>query len=602
MADPVLDAIDNKKEELSSYQKFTKGYKQSLEEGLVVPFEQYLQFAKETASALENPYTNALMWGAGQALSATSDLLDPVLQQFDRPQNAFQGMLSEGMSGLSKGWGQEQDYTYRDLLSPEFSQKYPNISSLTSGAAEMFLDPTVLAGGTLRKLGTKVIPDSNMEGNWSAGAPNYIEGYYADPTPDIKPTKLERAVIGPVLNRQGINPTDTRIQTAARKGKGLAKWLGQSTMNALVDTFYPPSRALYGETGINRSSQRRVENLVEKGSGRDIQKAVAQAIYNSYIPLQTRRTGPLAPELQAISDYSNVQNSKKMSLETFIEGADKTSFSFTDGNKTRKVNTPKKDIEFAYEYIKQAWGLDPENTSILFKKPTGSSGNHLNDLAKSSPLNAKVRQVFIDFEKNKVKPSVSSLFDALSEEANRISAKNERLPKNSPSREKGFKVLNPDAEHAKKNGLWLQSSFVGDAVVEGGVNVITKVLPSGRAISFISDVHDFLEKAPVVGTALGKLFPETNLAVVGPLHQDIMGTKWASKAKEKAGLSEDTNRRQFSLDTDPSRRGSKEVLEDYINVRPSNLGVAAEIAKMTGTGMMTGGLAQNLQDTFQEPQ
>jgi hypothetical protein len=131
------------------------------------------------------------------------------------------------------------------------------------------------------------------------------------------------------------------------------------------------------------------------------------------------------------------------------------------------------------------------------------------------------------------------LFESLSQEARRIQARNEKRPKNSPNREAGFKVLNPDVEHAKKNGLWLQSSFVGDAVVEGGVNVITKVMPSGRAISFISDVHDFLEKAPVVGKVLGKAFPETNLAVVGPLHQDVLGTKWASKAKAKAGLEPD---------------------------------------------------------------
>jgi hypothetical protein len=130
--------------------------------------------------------------------------------------------------------------------------------------------------------------------------------------------------------------------------------------------------------------------------------------------------------------------------------------------------------------------------------------------------------------------------------------------------------------------------------VEGGVNVITKVMPSGRAISFISDVHDFLEKAPVVGKQLGKLLPETNLAVVGPLHQDVLGTKWAKKAKEKEGLKADDGRRGVSLDTDPTRRNPKEVLQDYVSVRPSAKGVAAETAKVTGRGMLTGGLAANV--------
>lgn len=587
MADPVLDTIDRKKQLLTS-----------VESGLRTVSEDILPFVKERVidPLTDNPYAGAIGWAASSALEP----LQPVFNQIDRPQNALQGLAAEGMMGLKKGWSQERDYGFSEALPEDFRQQYPYISGTIGGIADVFADPTIVAGGALTKAGQKVIPNSAMKGNWAAGSPNYIEGYYGDPTPDVKPTRLEKAIAKPILEKKGINPTDTRIQTAARKGKGAAQWAAQSAMNMANDLLNPYARALYGETGINRSSQRRVENLVEKGSNRDTQKAVAQAIYNSYIPLQARRQGPLSPELQEISNYSNVQNSKKMSIETFKEGADKTSFSFTDGNKTRKVNTPKKDMEFAYEYIKQAWDLDPENTSLLFKRPTGSSGNHLSDLAKKSPLNSKIRDAFIGLEKNKTKPNVENLFESLTQESNRIKMRNQKRPKNSPNKETGFKVLNPDVEHAKKNGLWLQSSFVGDAVVEGGVNVITKVMPSGRAISFISDVHDFLEKAPVIGKPLGKLLPETNLAVVGPLHQDVLGTKWASKAKGKAGLKQDDSRRDFSLDTDPTRRGSKEVLQDYVSVKPSAKGVAAETAKVAGRGMLTGGvLAKTSQEEDQ---
>jgi hypothetical protein len=577
MADRVLDTIDRKKQVLTA-----------VESGLKTATETVVPFVKED---IIDPLADTF-WGrvASGAAGSVLGALEPVFNQIDRPQNALQGLAAEGMMGLKKGWSQEKDYGFAEALPEDFRQQYPYISGTVGGIADIFADPTIVAGGALTKAGQKVIPNSAMKGNWASGSPNYIEGYYGDPSPNVKPTKLERAIAEPLLKRKGVNPTDTRVQTAARKAKGAAQWAGQSAMNMASDVLNPYARALYGETGINRSSQRRVQNLVEKGSNRDTQKAVAQAIYNSYIPLQARRQGPLAPELKEISNYSNVQNSKKMSLEVFKEGADKTSFSFTDGNKTRKVNTPKKDMEFAYEYIKQAWDLDPENTSILFKRPTGSSGNHLSDLAKKSPLNSKIRDAFVGLEKNKTKPNVENLFESLSQEANRIKIKNQKLPKNSPSRETGFKVLNPDVEHAKKNGLWLQSSFVGDAVVEGGVNVITKVMPSGRAISFISDVHDFLEKAPVVGKQLGKLLPETNLAVVGPLHQDVLGTKWAKRAKEKAGLKQDDSRRDFSLDVDPTRRNSKEVLQDYVNVKPSAKGVAAETAKVAGRGMLTGGV------------
>jgi hypothetical protein len=598
MADSVLDTIDRKKQVLTA-----------VESGLKTTVETSGDIARAAVSDPSTQYKLFLLdqlskSGVGRAVSGATgalfDFVEPVLNQIDRPQNALQGAAAEGMEGLKKGWSQEQDYRFAEALPEDFRQQYPYISETVGGVADIVADPTIVVGGALNKAGQAVIPNSALRGNWAAGAPNYIEGYYGDPSPDVKPTKLERALVEPILKSKGINPTDTRVQTAARKAKGFAQWAGQAGINALLDTLNPAARALYGETGINRSSQRRVQNYVEKGSNRDTQKAVAQAIYNSYMPLQTRRVGPLAPELQEISNYSNVKNSQKMSLEAFKEGADETSFSFTDGTKTRKVNTPKKDMEFAYEYIKQAWGLDPENTSMLFKRPTGSSGNHLSDLAKKSPLNSKIRESFISLEESKIKPNVENLFESLSQEARRIQARNEKRPKNSPNREAGFKVLNPDVEHAKKNGLWLQSSFVGDAVVEGGVNVITKVMPSGRAISFISDVHDFLEKAPVVGKVLGKAFPETNLAVVGPLHQDVLGTKWASKAKAKAGLEPDEARRGISLDIDPTRRSSKEVLEDYVSVRPSAKGVAAETAKVAGRGMMTGGLVANASTAEEE--
>jgi hypothetical protein len=44
-----------------------------------------------------------------------------------------------------------------------------------------------------------VIPNSALRGNWAAGAPNYIDGYYADPDPKkkasdvLKPTNWVRA-------------------------------------------------------------------------------------------------------------------------------------------------------------------------------------------------------------------------------------------------------------------------------------------------------------------------------------------------------------------------------------------------------------------------
>ena len=50
-------------------------------------------------------------------------------------------------------------------------------------------------------------------------------------------------------------------------------------------------------------------------------------------------------------------------------------------------------------------------------------------------------------------------------------------------------------------------------------------MPNGRAIAFMSDKHDFLEKMPIVGTALESALPNQLMAVAGPMHLDIMGDK-----------------------------------------------------------------------------
>ena len=580
MADPVLDAIDRKKQVLSS-----------VEYGLKTATETVVPFVKED---IIDPLADTF-WGrvAKNAAVAGLEFLDPVLSQFDRPQNALQGYITEGTEGLKRGWSQEQDYSFSEAIPEDFKQQYPYISGALGGTADFLGDPTMLVGGMLTKGAQKIIPNSAMKGNWAAGSPNYIDNFYGNDNPDLKANALSKTIGKQLIKRKGGNVTDKNVEMAAKKVGGLTNWGLTSAGNMINDLLNPYARALYGETGINRSSQARVQNLVEKGSKRDVEKAIAQGIYNTYIPQQARRTGNLAPELREIQNYSNVFDSNKLDLDSFKEGAKETSFVLktkdpeTGKTKTTEVKTPERDIDFAYDRIIQAWGVDPNNTSLTFKRPSGSSGNHLSDLSFKNKANSSIRNVLLKFEQRGVEPTIEELFTSFEREGKK---------KSTP-----FKLVNPDVEHAKKNGLWIQGSMVGNAVVEGGVNVLTKVLPNGRTISFISDVHDFLEKTPVLGPKLGQLLPETKLAVVGPLHLDVMGTDWAKNSRKTLGI-EEPIRDEIVPVKDKGRQNAREVLQNYANVRPSNLGVAAETAKLAGRGMLTGSLAQNLQDTFQEPQ
>ena len=74
-------------------------------------------------------------------------------------------------------------------------------------------------------------------------------------------------------------------------------------------------------------------------------------------------------------------------------------------------------------------------------------------------------------------------------------------------------------------------------MLKGGINgLLMKVMPNGRAVAFMSDKHDFLEKLPVVGKILEKALPRELMAISGPMHLDLMGRKdGQEKALEKAG-------------------------------------------------------------------
>ena len=404
------------------------------------------------------------------------------------------------------------------------------------------------------------------KGAWAAGQKNYIKNFYGDDKPNVKPTMFEETLGKQGLKIKGADATPTNVALAGKKLTGMLDWAKDAPANILDATFNPNSRALFAETGISGKGQKAVKDLIDNPNAtpRDIEKAAAQVTYNRHNLEQSGRKGEIGTPLLDVEDFNNVQGYTELSKDSFRSGSKATKTTI-DG---KKITTPTKNIDKAYDYILDAWKINPnKKTKVVFKEPSGgASGDHLKDLAFKNPVNKTIRKVL---SKSPKRPTTEKLYQDLLKEANK--------------KDSGFKVLNTSSEDVAKNGLWVQSGMVGTAVVEGGVNALYKVLPNGRVIAYMSDKHDFLEKLPVVGKVLEKSLPVDLLAVSGPMHLDIMNTKWGQKALEKEGK----KYKKRSSPTPKKREGRKDamdILKSYSTAKPTNLGRGFD--PVIGTGLM----------------
>jgi hypothetical protein len=404
------------------------------------------------------------------------------------------------------------------------------------------------------------------KGAWAAGQKNYIKNFYGNDKPDVKPTMFEETLGKQGLKIKGADATPANVALAGKKLKGMLDWAKDAPANILDATFNPNSRALFAETGISGKGQKAVKDLIDNPNAtpRDIEKAAAQVTYNRHNLEQSGRKGEIGTPLLDVEDFNNVQGYTELSKDSFRSGSKATKTTI-DG---KKITTSTKNIDKAYDYILDAWKINPnKKTKVVFKEPSGgASGDHLKDLAFKNPVNKTIRKVL---SKSPKRPTTEKLYQDLLKESNK--------------KDSGFKVLNTSSEDVAKNGLWVQSGMVGTAVVEGGVNALYKVLPNGRVVAYMSDKHDFLEKLPVVGKVLEKSLPIDLLAVSGPMHLDIMNTKWGQKSLEKEGK----KYKKRSSPTPKKREGRKDamdILKSYSTTKPTNLGRGFD--PVIGTGLM----------------
>ena len=449
----------------------------------------------------------------------------------------------------------------------DFSDANPRAAE---NLGNVFNVATAGVGGGLVKAGAAA-----NKGAWAAGVKNYIDNFYTNDKPDVDPTKLEKTLgeIALKFKGQKINKSDTAM--AGKRVTGVLNWGAGGAASALDSLFNPYSRGLYRDTGISRRGQKAVNDLLFKNKGkptqRDKDKAVAQVIYNRHILEQSDRQGEIGKPLFEIEDFAASQGYKADTLSNFIKGANSTKFTTAEG-KTKRVR--EKDLTTAYDKINKAWGNKPDpKRKVIFKEPSGgSSGNHMSDVARRQPAIKHVQNIIAQ-HKGVLTPK--QFYDKLRETSQKTGE---------------FKV-NKSWKDAEKEGIWVQAGHGGGAIVEGGINSLLKVMPNGKAIAFMSDKHDFLEKMPIVGKALEKSLPNEMMAISGPMHMDLMGRKDAGKKLEKAGKQARQHEKASPVKR-TDRPVDTDILQDYVAARPTAGSVVRGLDPMTGTGLLastTGG-------------
>lgn len=420
-------------------------------------------------------------------------------------------------------------------------------------AVKMGLDPYNLLGlglfgkgqSMLRNLG---VADDAGKGMLTAPADNYIPNFYV-PRESGENTLVEKA-IKPILRKtsQGKNLNAEQMVGASQRAASTGRTVAKAGINSFLDLLDPRARALWKKEHVSQTGQdiitkhmtdyekltdfttkerARLNNGTgkklskenekvlgervaafkkENGIDRPLPKAGAEAIYQGHQRWQAGGTIDPNTTLGKYLDKAFLQQYTEMGPNTLHDifqnhhATIKASASRKGTGEAVKIST--NDATFAQDLIRDYW---PGTNTVVVKRPEAiESGKHLMDIVgKKSPAMSAYNKAFKDLPPNATNDDLAAALQA----QNKTNSVNQRFP---------IKVIR-DAD----GGVWISSTRPGSAIVEGGYRAFHKVETDGKFFGIMSDEHDFLEKAPVLGKAVGAYLPNKLLAVTPPIHGDI---------------------------------------------------------------------------------
>jgi hypothetical protein len=400
--------------------------------------------------------------------------------------------------------------------------------------------------------------DAWSRGTVAAKIVNSI-GKSADKLPDSIKSKIDA-----VVNKM---PTDTvekitkfqrstdpevraqanRVLGSYFKTKGFVEWAGKSAANALSEAFDPSSRAMYRDTGISRTNQKRINEQFEKGAKdpRGLKSAVAQLQHAAYMAWRRGRKD-LPPVLQETLDQMSIGGFQKMDQDLYA----KTSRTVEKELRGQAYKTPAEVSKTLFRHARNNWGIpEDNNVTMVVRQPNGVSGNFVYDANRKSKPVITGRSIFKQNPQGfKSATSLKKAFIA-----------------------KGYK---PEDIKVVPKGVVITSSAASTSYLEGGINMVTHINTDGVANVVISDQYDFLEKVPLVKNIENSM-KEDVWGVTPPITVDLL--------KETESV---VNKRTKPEDLDILKTMTSEA-------KPTADTTAAEYVK---TGLLSGLAARELTD------
>lgn len=448
-------------------------------------------------------------------------------------------------------------------------------------AASMVFDPLnfipvagiskFIKGG--KEILEQALPESGM-GMFTAALSNYIPNWYGPIDKTITTFDEMVAKAGEALGRGPKTPEEA--VGFRKKTTGFAGWSMDALRNIVDMAVSPEKRALYREQGI--AGQGIIARELAEG---EMRKAFAQVQYMSHIGQQAGRVGDVAPAVEDVMRASGVSDYMAYYPGAYSDTVRTQNLQGTvDG---RKIRMTDQELSIIEDHIGSVWKSPESGVKTAFNE---SSQKPL--LFMKTPDNINTGMHFQDAMKSG--GYVSSMFQVLKKAEGTLTT--EELYKQLQKLEDGarwkFHPKSATLEDVKENGIWVTGSFTGSAITEGGVNFITKLYPSGKYMTVVSDEHNFFEtlldkianKLSGGRASGGQLLESRLLAATPPMTGNVY--RHRKQLGKEAPLYEKARGRG-------ERALNKELLEEIVTAEASPELVAAEATRQRGAELMTAG-------------
>lgn len=430
-------------------------------------------------------------------------------------------------------------------------------------------------------------------GMYATGGRVYKTGHY-NPT-EVQLNKVEEAALKNVAD-------ETKNRYKALKGNASFVVDGLQTVTNLF--FNPKARAMFTEYGLNPVYNKVYRDYQRALTTGDAVKAreQLQILHNQAQAMENikRQAGQKPKKMSATEDFV-LAASDPNSPATYnaLKDHGPSWYHETASPGATFSNFRKEDADFIQEHIQRSWPRafeKPDQTEVLVKTPRSDiTGNHFVDVLGRNPSVTKVTDLFLKKTKkgNEFNPfdSVEDLKEALEKKA-KVKVTQAGKEKNA------FRVLKSD-----DTGVWIVTSGVGRAKVEGGVNMLIKVEPNGNLTGVMSDLHNFLEEATVKGVKVRNrpmeaVLPNQVIAVSPPMQTNAVSVSKVGKFGKDAEILREAQGETIPVPERARTAAARERVEQPMGLKPSVGETARQATQQAADYTMLG----NLMASEEEPE